>query len=60
MRRFIRLSVWAAYGLSLACGVNWFAWGFGWIDDVLVPVRTTAACAGAWFLCFMLEAWWPV
>ena len=58
MKYLIHLAVWAAYGLSLACGVNWFAWGFGWIDNVLVPVRTTVACGGAWFLCFMLGAWW--
>ena len=58
MKYLIHLAVWAAYGLSLACGVNWVWWGFRWIDNVMVPVRTTAACGGAWFLCFMLEAWW--
>jgi|JI9StandDraft_1071089.scaffolds.fasta_scaffold1597523_1 hypothetical protein len=58
MRRFIQWSVFVAYGLSLACGVNWVLWGFRWIDNVMVPVRTTAACGGVWFLCFMFEAWW--
>ena len=58
MKYLIHLAVWAAYGLSLACGGNWVWWGFRWIDNVMVPVRATAACGGAWFLCFMLEAWW--
>ena len=58
MKRFIQWSVLASYGFSLSCGVKWFLWGFEWIDNIMVPVRSTAACAGAWFLCFMLEAWW--
>ena len=58
MKRVIRHLLAIAYAVSMACGVNWVLFGYGVIDNVMVPVRTTAACGGAWFLCFMLEAWW--
>ncbi len=58
MKWVIRNLLAIAYVVGVACGVNWVLFGYGVIDNVMVPVRTTAACCGWWFLCFMLEAWW--
>ena len=61
MKRVIRHLLAIAYAVSMACGVNWVLFGYRVIDNVMVPVRTTAACGGwwfLWFLCFMFEAWW--